>query len=247
MKDGPRRLLDYGDDLNGLLRGALDAERSDDVDAARLERIGRRVAAAAAGAATAPAQAIPAEVPDASAIETAAKTGWLGWKGPVVLVAVAAIGGAAAIGLRADRPKPVPAPTSAPATMTPVESTPPAPEEPATVSPADLPNAPVVASTPKVAVKAAAASEVDEIALLARAHDALRGEPARSLALCKEHERRFATGQFAQEREAVAIEALVYLGRRDEAERRWSAFRERYPSSSHRVHLESLLAAPPAQ
>ena len=38
------------------------------------------------------------------------------------------------------------------------------------------------------------------------------------------------------------IEALVYLKRTEEAERRFAAFKSRYPASSHRVHLDSLFA-----
>ena len=44
--EGPRRLLDGGDELNSLLRGALDAERADAVDEARLARIGKAIAVA---------------------------------------------------------------------------------------------------------------------------------------------------------------------------------------------------------
>jgi hypothetical protein len=82
----------------------------------------------------------------------------------------------------------------------------------------------------------------EEIALIGNAHDALRSNPAAALALCKQHETKFASGHFAQEREAVAIEALVYLNRKDEAQKRFADFDNKYPSSSHRVHLESLLA-----
>lgn len=244
MRDGPRRLLEGGDEMNDLLSRALDAERSDDVDARRLERIGRGLAAATA--APLPTASMHAAAPHSPT--TAAKTSWLAGKGPVGLLAVAGIAAVAALGLRA-QPSPV-APAPPVETSPPVIEPTPAPEPP-TMSPSDLPSAPVAAqpAPPRSTAKplASASAEGDEIGLLARAHESLRSNPTRSLALCKEHESRFASGQFAQEREAVAIEALVYLGRRDEANRRWTSFRERYPSSSHRVHLESLLAAPAAQ
>lgn len=244
MSEGPRRLLDHGNDLNGLLRGALESERSDDIDAARLKRIGRRLAAATATAATTTPVHAAEGAPSAPA---ATKASWLASKGPLLLLAAVGIGGVTTMRLRETAPRPVGAPRTE-TTMT-AAAPPPAPE-PATISPADLPSvpAPAPAAPPRPITKPAAASsssDADEIALLARAHDALHDAPARSLALCKEHEKRWVAGQFAQEREAVAIEALVYLGRRDEAGRRWAAFRERYPSSSHRVHLEGLLA--PAQ
>lgn len=86
-------------------------------------------------------------------------------------------------------------------------------------------------------------SETEEIALLAQAHDALSGEPATALALCGKLRARYATGRFTQEREVVEIEALVKLHRIDEATARWSDFKGRYPTSSHRVRLEELFAS----
>ncbi|MDB4945688.1 MAG: hypothetical protein JWP97_5222, partial [Labilithrix sp.] len=130
-----------------------------------------------------------------------------------------------------------------------------------TFVPGDLPAAPdplpappvrATASTPAGPSSAAApaasvtGNDGEEIALLARAHEALSTSPATSLALCSEHGKRFAAPHFAQEREAVAIEALVYLGRTDEATRRLDAFRAQYPTSSHRAHLEDLISRPVA-
>jgi len=242
--EGPRRLLEQADELNGLLRGALEAERGDDVDEARLARIGRALAVVTASAA-------PASLPSASSAPPAAasaarSTAWLAAKAPYVLLGAALVGGLVAIE-RMDPPVPAadpPVPTTL--APTPMIEPPPAAATP-TLAPADLPSAPVIAPpTPGKRARAtasAAAAETDEVALVARAHDALRSDPARSLALCKEHETRFPGGHFAQEREAVAIEALVYLRRSDEATRRWTEFQRRYPSSSHRVHLESLFAA----
>ncbi len=272
--EGPRRLLDHGDDLDGVLRGALEAERADKIDDARLSRIAQAMAASGAGA------AVHASLPPPSIGKTLPgpkSTSWLGSKGAIALLAIAFIGGLSATGFYvgrepssrdgwgaspelADRAPGSVAPTEqlsaivarpesaseqAPTVGSVVTST-------ATVSPSDLPSAPpgVVPTSPARHVRSVAntesTTEVDEIALLAQAHDSLRGDPARSLALCNEHQARFANGHFAQEREAVAITALVYLGRRDEGRHRWSAFLKRYPSSSHRAHLESLFAAPSA-
>jgi|GEM_PF-1950810 len=131
------------------------------------------------------------------------------------------------------------------------------------VSPADLPTvttpatppapakAPPAAATTTGTTTAAAPpppplNDAEEIALLARAHEALRGRPSESLALCAQHESKFAAGHFAEEREAVAIEALVYVNRSEEAQRRFARFEARYPSSAHRLHLESLLPRAPA-
>jgi hypothetical protein len=234
---GPKRLLDYGDDLDGLLRGALHAERTEPDDDARLARIGQGLSLAVTTGAP------PAAPPNVNV----KPAGWLATKGPFVVLAAAVIGGFAVIGMTGREPAPVARPVLPPATL----SVAPPPAEPpiATISPADLPSAPAESFAPKPVQRSATAagpSEGDEIALLARAHDALQGEPAKSLALCREHEAKFASGHFGQEREAVAIEALVKLGRRAEAQRRWSAFRDRFPTSSHRVHLESLFSTAPS-
>ena len=248
--EGPRRLLDGGDELNSLVRGALEAERADRIDEARLARIGQGIAFAGASAAP-PSPTIASSPPSAAPVAAKSAGSWLAAKGPYVLLAAAIVGGFAAI----ERTERAPAEVTAAVQPT-VVALPQIDEAPAaatpTFAPADLPSAPAVdapappAAAHAKAVKAAATNaspaDADEIALLARAHDALHSAPARSLALCKEHETRFAGGHFAQEREAVAIEALLYLGRKDEAARRWSNFQHRYPSSSHRVHLESLFA-----
>lgn len=234
--EGPKRLLDYGDELDGLLRGALRAERAEPDDDARLARIGHALSIATTTAA-----------PPASPPAAHGKPGWLAAKGPFVALAAATIGGLAIIGMTGREPPP-PARTQ-PAVVVSIPL-PPAESPIPTISPADLPSAPAESPPPsrsaQRAAPAVAPSEGDEIALLARAHDALQNDPARSLALCSEHEAKFAAAHFTQEREALAIEALVKLGRRDEAVQRWNTFRERYPTSSHRVHLASLFSAPPS-
>lgn len=214
--DGPRRLLDYGDDLNGLLRSALNAERDEALDERRLERIAQALVAAP--------------------VATAPEPSWFAAKGPFVVLAAVAVGGLAFI--RSSEPPPVTTPVLEP-TVEQVSPAPPSIPIP-TISPADLPSAPAKPLPAPVAPKPAA--QVDELGLIARAHDALRGNPGQSLALCKEHETKFASGQFAEEREAVAIEALVYLERKNEADRRWTAFQKRFPSSSHRAHLEGFFS-----
>ncbi len=105
----------------------------------------------------------------------------------------------------------------------------------------ELPNA----AGPRTTVSsrtATTASEGEEIALLARAQKALHGSPREALRLCDEHASTFRAGSFGEEREAVAIEALVSLGRNTDARTRFDAFRARHPASSHRVHLESLFS-----
>jgi outer membrane protein assembly factor BamD (BamD/ComL family) len=93
----------------------------------------------------------------------------------------------------------------------------------------------------------ASAQEADpaqEPALLREAHDALRSSPARALAKAEEHARTFPRGLLAQEREVIAIDALVRLGRRPEAEARAARFAKAYPGSSHKTRIDALLAPP---
>jgi hypothetical protein len=248
----PRRLVEYGDRLGGALLGALEAERAGGTDAARLAGIEAKLAARLALPASESPPRVPEPVPASPATPLfGSKAAWI-VAGAAVLGAVAlwTTRGASptAPAPRADAPLALPAPVP----ERPAPPAPPVAAEPAiaTVSPADLPTArePLVAPSARTIVRAPSSTpeqaEGEEIALLARAHEALRGRPADSLALCREHEQRFASGHFAQEREAVAIEALVYLNRRAEAQRRLDAFRDRHPTSSHRAHLEELFSAP---
>lgn len=79
-----------------------------------------------------------------------------------------------------------------------------------------------------------------ELALLARARRALLARPARALELAAEHARIYGRGTFEEEREVLAIEALLKLAREPEARTRVQAFQRRFPSSAHRVHLAKI-------
>jgi hypothetical protein len=74
---------------------------------------------------------------------------------------------------------------------------------------------------------------------LARA-DLARGEGDEVLATLGRHEALFRNGQLAEEREAIAIKALLLLGRNSEARSRGVRFRQRYP---HSVMLPAIDAA----
>lgn len=72
----------------------------------------------------------------------------------------------------------------------------------------------------------------DEMALVARAQTALhRGLYESALSALDEHARRFPRGDLAEEREALAVQALARAGRDDEASARASRFEARYPRS----------------
>jgi len=80
-----------------------------------------------------------------------------------------------------------------------------------------------------------------ESAILARAQDALAGSPARALALTDLHLARYPGGQLAQEREVLAITALLKMGRAAEARARAERFLAAYPTSGDRRRLAVLI------
>jgi hypothetical protein len=80
-----------------------------------------------------------------------------------------------------------------------------------------------------------------ELELLTRARRALGSAPERSLELAAEHARTYGEGTFAQERELLGIEALVKLGRMEEARRRAARFAVRYRDSAHLPRLDVLV------
>ena len=72
----------------------------------------------------------------------------------------------------------------------------------------------------------------DENALVSRAQAALaRGRTSEALAAAAEHQRRFPRGEFVEEREALAIQALARSGNTAAAAARAERFRARYPRS----------------
>jgi hypothetical protein len=95
------------------------------------------------------------------------------------------------------------------------------------------PRSPNVGSEPDRAPVAPPASD-GESQRVARARAFLRsGDAARSLQELHALERDEPSGLLAQEREALHIEALSALGRREEARARAGAFLKRYPTSPH--------------
>jgi hypothetical protein len=74
--------------------------------------------------------------------------------------------------------------------------------------------------------------------------DAAQGEPEQVLAVVAQHRRQFPRGRLTEEREALAIRALLSLGRTGEARQRAQAFRAAYPNSFLIPALESALSTP---
>ncbi len=81
----------------------------------------------------------------------------------------------------------------------------------------------------------------EEPQLLQRALAVLATSPSQALALTDEHARRFPAGALGQERERIAIEALVKLGQRGAAVERATRFLAVYPRSAHRSRIEAVV------
>jgi hypothetical protein len=172
---------------------------------------------------------------------------WKVWLGGVLLLGAALGGLRAAPVLESEPPVAVapPAPESAPQVA--------AEPAPRTVPAVDAPIAPAKARpalTPQArrAAKRSRASEPPseppppsaELALLVPARKLVAVDAARALALAEQHAREHARGAFAEEREVIAVEALVRLGRTAQARARVRAFAGLYPGSSHLAHLREL-------
>ncbi|HEY5955120.1 MAG TPA: hypothetical protein VIV60_01155 [Polyangiaceae bacterium] len=109
--------------------------------------------------------------------------------------------------------------TSTPAGVEPVAST------DAFIAGAD--RSPAVTATGearRVVVATAATGIAAEADLLERARSLLGESPTRALMLTVEHQERFPRGQMSAERELLAIDALLRLGRTGEAQRRATPF-----------------------
>ncbi|HMI92184.1 MAG TPA: hypothetical protein VK509_12500 [Polyangiales bacterium] len=182
---------------------------------------------------------------------------------PLIFGALALLGIAGAVLLLRAPASPVQpaAPATAPTITPPAAESPPArvapaapAAEPASTAPAARANAArasaarsPASSVQPVRASALGASEdpMAELTLLELAQRVLRRDPEEALALAESHRARFERGALAQEREMIAIEALLRLKRRAQAERRARAFTQRYPQSSHGPRLRDLLRSSP--
>jgi hypothetical protein len=81
-----------------------------------------------------------------------------------------------------------------------------------------------------------------EHTLLLEARRRTESEPAAALALVDDHARRFPKSELRQERELIALDALIALGRFSEARARARSFRQMFPGSAHVRRLEALEA-----
>ncbi len=245
----PKRLLEGGE---GDLAKLLSAGKSEIPDAAQLGALAAKIgivggagtSAGAAGASGAGGVSGAGSAAAAAAVKTgvAMKIG-----GAAVVVATAAASTAIVATSTSDAPPRTPVgivamPSSSadtsPGASTVFRLTEP-PQDPSSAAPP--PPAPTSSVAGRPAASAVAEGPAVEVRLLERAQDALRSRPAEALALADDHARRFPRGMLVQEREVIAIEALVKAGRVGEAKARAARFKERFPGSSHTRRVDALV------
>jgi hypothetical protein len=116
-------------------------------------------------------------------------------------------------------------------------------------APTAPPPAPTVATSlaaPSTSVAHKPVSDAAERALIEKIHSALgRGDPAGALVAVGEHEKQFPGGSHADEREALAVQALSRQGRMDEARARADRFRKRFPGSFFSSIVDGAVGAKP--
>ncbi len=135
-----------------------------------------------------------------------------------------------------------------PASQVPVQAAsarpPPSPSPSASVAPAADAPASTSGAPGAPAASAASASTGDALAAemehLARLRALQDSDPVQALALVAEGHGRFPHGLFTQEREAIAVTALVRLGRTAEARARAAAFLSAYPRSAFAERIKNL-------
>jgi hypothetical protein len=131
-----------------------------------------------------------------------------------------------------------------------VVSPPVAPPSPPGASPpsAIRTRSPAATATPRAGASAsasAAPAHDDETALLVQAHQALAADPTRALTLVQEHSRRFPGSSMDEERDLIAVTALVNLDRMFEARGLAERFSDRHPFSTYAEKVKSLVASKP--
>ncbi len=230
--------------LDSALEALLESEREATVPQGALDRVWSRLALSVVGS-----------VPRGEPLSNGEGSGsWPARQAMAVVLSAFVAGGAvgATLVLRL-RPRPserivyvdrwVPAPA-------------PAPRAPSLAGPtAEAPSATSIegprSTTPPATSRAlpspSSASTLEaERSLLDEARSALsQGDALRALSLTESHIRRFGHPQLAEEREALAIQALVSGGRYEEARGRAARFRTAWPSSLFLPAVEASVASIP--
>lgn len=87
-----------------------------------------------------------------------------------------------------------------------------------------------------------AADGAGELQLIEAAERALPANPELALSLLREHERRYPEGSLQQEREVIAVTALVAVGQRDRARDRADSFARQHPDSTYLPRLRRIIS-----
>ena len=101
------------------------------------------------------------------------------------------------------------------------------------------------ASTSGSAATTAGRTELDEPALMEKLRGDLQPNPASALALADEGEHRFADSPRAEERRALAIQALINLDRIGAARSRAYQFLAHYPNGPYSAHVAAMTGVHP--
>ncbi len=115
---------------------------------------------------------------------------------------------------------------------------------PAVHTPASRPKEVPASKGQQAAPPLGAATGESEISLLKRAREALAANPGTALSLAEQHREQFHPGRLAQEREVIAITALVRLGRPTSAEKRADQFMRTYPGSAYAGQIRRIVGEP---
>lgn len=78
--------------------------------------------------------------------------------------------------------------------------------------------------------------------MLDEAQRSLGSDPAHALEVCDAHVRAYPAGTLAQEREVIAVDALMRLHRAGDARARAGRFHATWPSSAHGRRVDALVA-----
>ncbi len=165
-------------------------------------------------------------------------------KGAIV---VAALGGGAVVGYRAlGRAAPATIAAPAPSAVSPPPAPPPEPIVPSSapvLAPREQRPRPMAFVADASSHRPPASRLAAEGRVVLEARQALRdGQPDETLRRLEAARVEFGDGALAQEREALMIEALARVGRRDEAHARAAAFLRAHPESPHAAAVRSFAA-----
>jgi hypothetical protein len=227
MSDDLPRLVSPESDASARVRDVLGTALDDDPSPRELDQLTQRLAAALP----------PGTFPSGGGGGGGGGAGGAAIaKGAAVAVVIAAGAGIWVATTKPPAPPP-PRPEVAPAAcVAVVESAAPLP----VLAVSDLPVASDTVKPPPPRPSAAPAES--ESQLLTRAQEALAsGSPAKALAITDEHRRVYPSGVLAEERERIAIEALVKSGDVPKARARADAFATAFPRSAYRARIDALV------